>query len=179
MQSNPRRLSPKRPRSSSGSPPSPLPSASVPPLSSLSLPASAPVTALPSIRTLHPHLPPAGHHYLLPEADLTGLGQSGYIPSFQSSSRLLDRSLLSSPSAPVSSSAAASGSSTDRLRLHQRQRATSIGPDSDGDQNDLLEQTEPPKKKRRRQALSCTGMFSSNSYLSIAPSTISPHFSII
>lgn len=91
-------------------------------------------TSLPSIRQLHPYLPPStgGSQSLSPEIPgYSYPGQSQYSPQVQHAD------------APPSHTTGAS----------QRDPATLAG-ESEADD---LELQSPPKKKRRRQALSCTG----------------------
>lgn len=109
--------------------------------------------SLPSIRHLHPYLPPSG--------------MSQHIPGASESSNF-------NYPPPQSTYSVASGSNV-HLGQHEspavnmsnqtQESQRPSGPDSDQDGDD---QHGPPKKKRRRQALSCTGqchrwMFSNRS----------------
>ncbi|KAF8879170.1 hypothetical protein BD779DRAFT_1164802 [Infundibulicybe gibba] len=88
-------------------------------------------TSLPSIRQLHPYLPPSG--------------MSSHIPSGGDTS-------YSYPAPPHYASHAAVHEQPASY-LAAPQRESDYGVDSDADDGD---QQGPPKKKRRRQALSCT-----------------------
>ncbi|KAF8062394.1 hypothetical protein FPV67DRAFT_1422018 [Lyophyllum atratum] len=88
--------------------------------------------SLPSIRQLHPYLPPSGlsqHH-----------SSSGEGPSYMY---------------PTLSQFVTHSSLPDQSVLGPRKSSEMFGVDSDAD--DLETSRGPPKKKRRRQALSCTG----------------------
>jgi hypothetical protein len=91
-------------------------------------------TSLPSIRQLHPYLPPSAGVSQSLSPDIPGYpypGQSQYSPQ-----------VTHAEAAPSHATGAS-----------QRDPATLVG-ESEADD---LELQSPPKKKRRRQALSCTG----------------------
>ncbi|THH05833.1 hypothetical protein EW145_g4507 [Phellinidium pouzarii] len=116
-------------------------------------------TSLPSIHHLHPDLPPAGQQR---HTAHTQYGPSEFLPGPSYASR---------PFFPPGQAAAASTAYPhpyDERRLFERplpgpsslpassEQRMSPGAESDQDQNES-ERLGPPKKKRRRQALSCTG----------------------
>ncbi|PPQ87919.1 hypothetical protein CVT25_001261 [Psilocybe cyanescens] len=100
-------------------------------------------TSLPSIRQLHPYLPPSSQHMS------TDPSAYAYPPShFHAHLSQLD-----------SGASHSMGSAAPRDTLY------SVG-DSDADD---LDQRGPPKKKRRRQALSCTGDYIQPFVIRVAP----------
>lgn len=130
-----------RRRSSDSSPPrnTPLPRTS---------PAAASRTSLPSIRQLHPYLPPSGmSQHFLSGGEPSGSSSYPYPPP---------------PPQFMQHEQQPSGS--------QREPEGYGGADSDMDETDA---GGPPKKKRRRQALSCTGKFRSLLLVGYVP-----HFSV-
>jgi hypothetical protein len=107
------------------------------------LPSTAPhhsQTSLPSIRQLHPYLPPSGMSQHL---SATGEGSSSY----------------SYPAPPhYASHPGQQDQPASHLSVPPREMEGYGGIDSEAED---LDQHGPPKKKRRRQALSCTGNDSS------------------
>jgi hypothetical protein len=91
-------------------------------------------TSLPSIRQLHPYLPPSSGVSQSLSPEISGYPYPGPSPY--------------SPQAPHADAAQSHATSAS-----QRDPATLVG-ESEADD---LELQSPPKKKRRRQALSCTG----------------------
>lgn len=113
-------------------------------------------TSLPSIRQLHPYLPPS-----------SGVSQSPEIPGYAYPGP-------SSYSPQVSHSDAAPSHATG---APQRDPAILVGESEAED----LELQNPPKKKRRRQALSCTGDYLPSLVLSgsdLLDSSVSRRFSL-
>ena len=97
-------------------------------------------TPLPSIRQLHPYLPP------------TGMSHSPGIPGPMG----VPEGICESYCPPYAPHLRPQG-----LSHHSPTRGDSSGYAVQESEADELEQQGPPKKKRRRQALSCTGNFSS------------------
>ncbi|KAF8160026.1 hypothetical protein B0H34DRAFT_655595 [Crassisporium funariophilum] len=95
-------------------------------------------TSLPSIRQLHPYLPPSGMPAQHMSSDSSGYGYPG--PSSQHYAPHLGQPQDTGSSHVMGAS--------------QRETGMYGAVDSEADD---LDQTNPPKKKRRRQALSCTG----------------------
>ncbi len=98
-------------------------------------------TPLPSIRQLHPYLPPAGMSHSPgipgPMGVAEGILSESHYPSY--APHLCPQGL---------SHLSPTRGDTSGYAVHESEA-------------DELEQQGPPKKKRRRQALSCTGNFSS------------------